>query len=131
MLAMSELLKATDDSNLDRKKFPLPSMPIGDSEEKRDTEQDTHVPLGDVQFVNEVKTVPVMYRSFDRQYVIADFRVLDRPRLPLWEARKVDDQVFVVEQHSIHPKKGRSPRACRSIAGSCHSRVVPRTAFHP
>jgi Type ISP C-terminal specificity domain/N-6 DNA Methylase len=100
------LLKATDDSTLDKKKSPLPSIATGEGGKQRDTEQETHIPLGDVQFVSEVKTVPVMYRSFDRQYVIADFRVLDRPRLPLWAARKVDGQVFVVEQHSIHPKKG-------------------------
>lgn len=99
------LLKSTPDSNLDRKKKPLPGVVTG-SPEDLDTEQDTRTPLRDVQFVQEIRTVPVMYRSFDRQYVIADYRVLDRPRPPLWAARAVDGQVFTVEQHSIHPRSG-------------------------
>lgn len=102
----AKLLKTTRDSTLDKKKKPLPAIATGDNGEIKDTEQDTQTPLGEVQFVDEVKTVPVMYRSFDRQYVIADYRVLDMPRPPLWSARKVQGQVFVVEQHSIHPRKG-------------------------
>lgn len=42
---------------------------------------------------------PVGYRAFDRQWVITDGRVLDRPRPDLWAAR-VPGQVFVIEQHS-------------------------------
>jgi Type ISP C-terminal specificity domain/N-6 DNA Methylase len=100
----AKLLKTTGDSSLDKKtKLPLPGIATGGV---LDTEQDTQTALGKVQFVAEVKTVPVMYRSFDRQYVIADHRVLDRPRPPLWAARSIPGQVFVVEQHSIHPRKG-------------------------
>lgn len=46
-------------------------------------------------------TAPVRlgYRSFDRQWVIPDGRLLDRPRPALWSAR-VPGQVFVIEQHS-------------------------------
>lgn len=102
----ADLLKTTRDSTLDKKKKPLPAIIAGNHGSQMDTEQDTHIPLGKIQFVDEVKTVPVMYRSFDRQYVIADYRVLDMPRPPLWAARKVPGQVFVVEQHSIHPRKG-------------------------
>ncbi|MFM9432000.1 type ISP restriction/modification enzyme [Arthrobacter sp. MP_2.3] len=102
----AELLKTTRDSTIDKKKKPLPAVVTGDNGELKDTEQDTHIPLGGIQFVDEVKTVPVMYRSFDRQYVIADYRVLDMPRPPLWSARKVPGQMFVVEQHSIHPRRG-------------------------
>lgn len=99
----AELLKTTRDSTLDKKKRPLPGIAMGD---RMDTEQDTHVPLGDVQFVSDVKIVPVMYRAMDRQYVIADYRVLDMPRPPLWAARGIPSQMFMVEQHSIHPRRG-------------------------
>jgi hypothetical protein len=43
----------------------------------------------------------VALRSFDRQYVIYDSRVIDRPRPPLWQVRG-DGQVYVTEQHA-HP----------------------------
>ncbi|WP_406396519.1 type ISP restriction/modification enzyme [Streptomyces sp. NBC_00887] len=40
----------------------------------------------------------VGYRAFDRQWVVADPRVMDMPRRDLWAAR-VPGQVFVVEQN--------------------------------
>ncbi|OSZ59856.1 hypothetical protein OQI_13885 [Streptomyces pharetrae CZA14] len=43
-------------------------------------------------------TVRVGYRAFDRQWVVADPRVMDMPRRDLWAARQ-HGQVFVVEQH--------------------------------
>ena len=43
----------------------------------------------------------VALRSFDRQYVIYDARVIDRPRAELWHVRG-DLQVYVTEQHA-HP----------------------------
>jgi hypothetical protein len=46
-----------------------------------------------------VPPVRLGYRSFDRQWVIPDSRVLDRPRPDLWRAR-IAAQVFVVEMHS-------------------------------
>jgi hypothetical protein len=45
--------------------------------------------------------VAVAYRSFDRQYVLPDSRLLDRPRPDLWRTRGAR-QVFVTEQHA-HP----------------------------
>ncbi|MGY1972970.1 type ISP restriction/modification enzyme [Nocardia gipuzkoensis] len=41
----------------------------------------------------------IALRSFDRQYVIYDSRVIDRPRPPLWEVRG-PNQVYVTEQHA-------------------------------
>lgn len=102
----ANLLKTTRDSSLEKRKKPLPALSTGAGDGVEDTEQNTQAPLGSVQFVSEVKTVQVMYRSFDRQYVIADYRVLDMPRPALWEARKHPDQIFVVEQHSVHPRQG-------------------------
>ncbi|MEU0521711.1 type ISP restriction/modification enzyme [Streptosporangium sp. NPDC006007] len=43
--------------------------------------------------------VRVAYRSFDRQWVIPDTRVQERPRPELWQVAG-DSQVFVVEQHA-------------------------------
>jgi hypothetical protein len=42
---------------------------------------------------------PVALRSFDRQYVIYDARVLDMPRPPLWQVRG-SSQIYVTEQHA-------------------------------
>lgn len=71
-----------------------------------DTEQATNVPLINVVMAPEAKKVLLAYRSFDRQYVIADARLLDRPRPALWHARSVEGQIFAVEQHSHHPGAG-------------------------
>lgn len=49
--------------------------------------------------------VQVGYRSFDRQYILADARLADRPRPKLWEHR-VSEQIFIVEQHAHYPKAG-------------------------
>lgn len=49
----------------------------------------------------------VAFRPFDRQWCIADARVLDRPRPDLWSTVS-DQQVFVTEQHAepVHSGPG-------------------------
>ncbi|WP_330304180.1 MULTISPECIES: type ISP restriction/modification enzyme [unclassified Streptomyces] len=47
----------------------------------------------------------ILHRSFDRQWVIPDSRVIDYPRPGLWDADR-DDQLFLVEQHSRPIKSG-------------------------
>jgi type ISP restriction-modification system protein len=42
--------------------------------------------------------VRVAFRAFDRQYLIPDARVIDRPRPELWQVAS-EKQVFVVESH--------------------------------
>lgn len=127
----AELLKATRDSTLTKVKKPLPSRL---TEAEPDPEQSTDVCLNKVLFVEKVKTVRVAYRSFDRQYVIADSRVLDMPRPPLWAAR-VPGQVFTTESHSIHPGKGPGLTHAalmpdmNHFRGSRGGRVFP--LFHP
>jgi hypothetical protein len=49
--------------------------------------------------------VRVGYRSFDRQWLIPDSRLMHRPRRNLWAARR-SGQLFVVEQHSKQIKNG-------------------------
>ncbi|WP_404434200.1 N-6 DNA methylase [Microbacterium lacus] len=43
--------------------------------------------------------VRVGYRAFDRQYLIADPRLIHRAGEDLWNARELTGQVFIVEQH--------------------------------
>lgn len=50
--------------------------------------------------------VPYSYRSFDRQILLADYRVIDRPRPPLWGVA-TDDQVYLTSLLT-HPL-GRGP----------------------
>jgi hypothetical protein len=40
---------------------------------------------------------PIRYgrRSFDRQWLLPDIRVIDRPNIPLWSVREVPGQVFL------------------------------------
>ena len=49
--------------------------------------------------------VQVGYRSFDRQYILADSRLLHRASPDLWEHR-VPGQIFIVEQNAHYPKAG-------------------------
>ncbi|MEU6165117.1 type ISP restriction/modification enzyme [Streptomyces tanashiensis] len=81
----AELLKETDSSALGRKKGPLPGRPT------------PKLTMGE-----ETSLVPdlvrIARRSFDRQWLVADNRVLDRPRLDLWEAALQEDQLFLNQQ---------------------------------
>lgn len=72
-------------------------------------ELDTAEPLSEV-FAKRMdwltpKTVEVGYRSFDRQFIIPDSRLLERARPDLWAAR-FPGQMFVVEQHAHFPGEG-------------------------
>jgi hypothetical protein len=82
------LFKATRDRSLDRSYSPLPGVPSSTR------------PLCDETSVDPL-IVRVAYRSFDRQYLIHDRRVIDFPRSDLWLAHG-DRQVYVSEQHA-HP----------------------------
>jgi len=49
--------------------------------------------------------VQVLYRSFDRQFLIADSRALYMPSPTLWEHR-IQNQIYIFESHSLHPQLG-------------------------
>ncbi|MEU8272258.1 type ISP restriction/modification enzyme [Sphaerisporangium sp. NPDC049002] len=53
----------------------------------------------DVETCRNPRTEPVALRSFDRQHVIYDARVIDRPRPALWAVRG-QRQIYATEQHS-------------------------------
>src|SRR6266568_2612135 len=80
------LLKATRDRTADRSVVPVPgySQPPGTlrAEMKR-----------------TVLVVPYAYRSFDRQYLILDTRVIDFPRPDLWDVAG-PRQIFINEPHT-------------------------------
>ncbi|MHA7272577.1 type ISP restriction/modification enzyme [Arthrobacter sp. TMT4-20] len=85
-----DLLKKSRDSNLNKVKKPLPKVR---------SEIDVMMPLK-AEFTTASPAIErVAYRSFDRQWVIADYRVLDMPRPDLWAARQ-PGQIFISEQHS-------------------------------
>lgn len=79
------LLKETGDRKIssaprEYRGLPTPRRPL-------ETERDTCP-----------EPVRVARRSFDRQWLILDSRIIDRPRPDLWQARG-EDQLFIVEQH--------------------------------
>lgn len=87
-----ELFKQTDTSTLSATKEPFAS---------KDTEPNTTRQFNNetASYVKNARIVRYGYRAFDRQWIIADRRLLDRSRPELWAARQ-PGQLFVIEQHS-------------------------------
>ncbi|WP_279746116.1 type ISP restriction/modification enzyme [Rothia aeria] len=96
----AERFKETRDTGITVGKKPLPG---------HDTYQGSQESLNEQIIRDPFPTVPdivsVGYRSFGRQYLIADSRMIHMPSPRLWEHR-VPDQVFIVEQHAHYPKAG-------------------------
>jgi len=85
----AEMFKKTRDASMDKAKDPLPGS-------------DTHrASSTSLRHDNITKPEPIRvgYRSFDRQWILPDARLMDMPRPPLWAAR-ILGQVFVFEMHS-------------------------------
>lgn len=87
-----ELFKQTDDRTLDKEALQVPGHPHP-SILLRDEQNSCPAP------------VRIARRAFDRQWLIPDGRVIDRPRPELWQA-SIDSQLFVVEQHTQRLKTG-------------------------
>ncbi|ORW08545.1 MULTISPECIES: type ISP restriction/modification enzyme [Mycolicibacter] len=85
------LFKATRDRSLSSTNAPLSA----------DTEQTTDRPFTaeTLRYAAGAHIARYGSRSFDRQWIVADSRLLDQARPPLWAAR-VPGQVFTVEQHA-------------------------------
>jgi hypothetical protein len=83
------LFKEGRDARMDKAKPPLPGT---------DAHRSYSGPLRQDR-VTQPSPVPVGYRSFDRQWVLPDNRLMDMARPDLWAAR-IPGQVFVVEQHT-------------------------------
>lgn len=84
----AELFKETSSSALDKVPPPLPGDDVHAAASRFDVERSAAPPA-----------LRVGYRSFDRQWVTPDSRLMHRPSPDLWAAR-VPGQVFLVEQHS-------------------------------
>lgn len=87
--SQAQLFKDSGGSAFGKAKDPLPGV---------DTATQTRTPLS-VEMLSPPTVVRYGYRSFDRQWLIADSRVIDRARPPLWSARR-PNQVFAIEQHA-------------------------------
>ncbi len=70
-----------------------------------DVTRETKIPVGEMDVLTSISIVPCGYRAFDRQYLIADSRLMNRASPELWRAR-IKDQLFAIELHSEHPKAG-------------------------
>jgi hypothetical protein len=81
-----DLLKTTDRLTADSIVPPLPGHPQPPGTLRTEASRSPHI-------------VPYAYRSFDRQYLILDTRVIDRPRPDLWNTEG-PGQVFISEPHT-------------------------------
>ena len=120
----SGLFKEGRDATMDKAKPPLPGT---------DTHNASAAPLRH-DTVTQPAPVRIGYRSFDRQWVLPDARLMDMPRRDLWAAR-IPGQVFVIEQHSqVHspaaPASSSPPSSRTSITSTERGgRTLP--ALHP
>ena len=83
----ADMFRKSHDATLDKVQKPLPGL-------------DVHKASGSIRLDHDSEPRPVLigYRSFDRQWILPDSRLMDRPRPDLWAAR-IPGQVFVIEQH--------------------------------
>lgn len=104
--AKAVLFKETDTCALDREQPALPGRPLREGTVDEETN-------------SEPELTRMAMRGLDRQWIIADKRVIDRPREELWAALQ-DRQVFLVEQ---------SRRAIASDAGVMGCALLPDSDF--
>lgn len=88
--AASDWLSVAGLSQAERASQPRSDSPVGVMHEG--------LPLK-ATAAEECKAERVGLRSFDRQYLIRDYRLINRPNPALWESRR-DSQVFAIEQHA-------------------------------
>lgn len=84
------------DASLTKTKKPLAGA---------DTEQDTRRKFNDITMLTDARIVRCGYRVLDRQYVVADSRLMSQPSPTLWHGR-ISGQVFAYELHSEYPRTG-------------------------
>jgi hypothetical protein len=85
----SEIFRRGRDASMDKAKDPLPGT---------DTHRASSGALR-LDHVTESRPIRFGYRSFDRQWILPDSRLMEMPRRDLWAAR-VPGQVFVCELHT-------------------------------
>ncbi|MFC6881473.1 type ISP restriction/modification enzyme [Actinomadura yumaensis] len=87
-----ELFRESRDRTLHSKVKPLPGFP------------QAHRPLAE-EFIDCPEPIQVAYRSFDRQWIIPDNRLLVMARPPLWQVRS-EHQIYVSEQDAHQVEDG-------------------------
>lgn len=92
----SRMFKEGRDASLAKTKKPL----AGD-----DTEQGTRSPFSTITILTDPRIVRCGFRAFDRQYLVADSRLLSQPSPSLWAARR-PGQILAIELHSEYPRGG-------------------------
>ena len=122
----STLFKEGRDTNLEKTKAPLPG---------KDVEKNTRVPFKDILvYLHNGAIVKCGYRFLDRQFIIADSRLLSQPSPTLWLGR-IKNQVFSYELHSEFPRSGPATVYSSLIPdvhffrGSGGGRALPK--YHP
>lgn len=117
--------KETRDTKIDRGHPPLHG---------EDVEKNTRTPISKTDWTTKPAIVRVAYRSLDRQYLIADNRLMDQSRTALWHAR-IPGQLFINEQHTRFPRRGPGLvfsaliTDMNSFRGSEGGRAIP--IYHP
>lgn len=89
----SGLFKETRDRTLTSKKDPLPNTAAPDAPLEREKGA----------FLTPKR---IAYRSFDRQWLLPDNRVIDFARTDLWAAELRGGQLYLTEQHSQSVRSG-------------------------
>jgi Type ISP C-terminal specificity domain/Eco57I restriction-modification methylase/N-6 DNA Methylase len=102
------LLKETEGRTIDQRVRPIPgfSQPATTLREERGP---------------GVEPVRVGYRSFDRQWLIPDSRVIDRPRIALWQVRS-DRQLYLTEPRTERVAAGPAVTFTANVPDTDHYR---------
>jgi hypothetical protein len=116
----AEQFKETRDRDMRTRRDPLPGLPAHPHPVVRETD-------------TEPDLVRAALRSFDRQWLIADSRVLDYPRPDLWASLQ-DGQIFLNQQSSHEIESGPAAVATHLIPDTHHfngrgGRILP--LLHP
>ncbi len=112
-----QLLKETDDRKVDR----VMSLGLDTPVPARSLANDTEEPF---------KIKEIAFRSFDRQFLIFDQRVIDRVRPKLWHAEGIN-QIFISTQHGQSLTAGPGLVFCSLVPDTDHfighhgGRVLP------
>ncbi|MFE4384024.1 type ISP restriction/modification enzyme [Streptomyces cyaneofuscatus] len=119
--AKSVLFKETRDRTLTTRADPLPGLPARTGTVQDETERRPELAC-------------VSLRSFDRQWLISDNRVLDYPRPSLWASARSDQQLFLNQQSSHEIDSGPAVVATHLVPDTHHfngrgGRVMP--LLHP
>lgn len=94
LVERARLLHETRDTDLATTRKPLSGSAAGSVSLKADVSKDLEPP------------VRYGWRSFDRQWIIADARLIHDPRRPLWQVRAAPGQLFLTGLMDFSPTNG-------------------------